>query len=69
MREADFQQKVENVIKSGIADCAQISARYYHDLENGKRMPSLDVAERVAKALGVTLSELCIRIDNIGDNQ
>lgn len=35
-----------------------ISKGYLSDLENGKRLPSLKVLEKIAKALGVTLREL-----------
>jgi transcriptional regulator with XRE-family HTH domain len=35
-----------------------ISKGYLSDLENGKRLPSLKILERIAKALGVTLREL-----------
>lgn len=65
LRELRAQRASEGhaVSQQEIADCAQISVRYYHDLENGKRMPSLEVAERVARALGVSLGEFCVRIE------
>lgn len=37
---------------------AGIGRRYMSDLENGKRNPSLDVIERVARYFGISLSEL-----------
>lgn len=48
-----------------VADLAQISARYYHDLENGTRMPSIDVFEKVAHAFNLPLSELCKKVEEI----
>lgn len=48
-----------------IADAAQISIRYYHDLENGTRMPSLDTVEKLAAAFGLSLSAFCQRLEKM----
>jgi len=37
---------------------AKVSKNYVSDLENGRRNPSLDVLNRIAKGLGITLEEL-----------
>lgn len=47
-----------------VADCAQISVRYYHDIENGKRMPSIDVVGRLAHVFGLSLTDFCSKIEN-----
>jgi len=35
-----------------------ISVGYFCDIENGKRLPTLEMLEKIAKALGVPLREL-----------
>lgn len=37
---------------------AEINKNYISDLERGTRNPTVKVAEKIAKALGVTLAEL-----------
>ena len=37
---------------------AEINKNYISDLERGTRNPTIKVAEKIAKALGVTLAEL-----------
>lgn len=46
-----------------LAFAAEISTPYVSDVENGKRSPGLDVLARLARALGVTLSELFENVD------
>ncbi len=36
----------------------QISKGYLSEIENGKKLPSLTVLEKIAKALGVDIKEL-----------
>lgn len=52
------------VTQQEIADEADIALRYYQSLEAGKRMPSLLVAEKIAKAFGMKLSEFCARVES-----
>lgn len=44
---------------------ANVNKNYICDLENGRRNPSLDVLERIAKALNITLSELFRGVETI----
>lgn len=37
---------------------ANLSKSYLSDLENGRRNPSLEILNRLAKALGISLEEL-----------
>lgn len=44
---------------------ANITRKYMSDIENGKRNISLDMIVRIADQLGVSLSELFKRVDEI----
>ncbi len=44
---------------------ANVNKNYISDLENGRRNPSLDILERIAKALNITLSELFRGVETI----
>lgn len=44
---------------------ANINKNYISDLENGRRNPSLDVLERVAKAFNISLAELFKGVETI----
>ena len=46
-----------------IADYSGISTRYYCDLENGKKMPSVMVLLSIAKTYKMTLVELIQILD------
>ena len=46
---------------------ADVNKNYISDLERGTRNPSLLVLERVARALGVTLSTLFMGIQSLED--
>ena len=37
---------------------SNVNKNYICDLENGRRNPSLEILERIADALGITLEEL-----------
>lgn len=41
-----------------LAHKAQLDYSYINQIENGKRNPSIDAVERIAKALGVKLKDL-----------
>lgn len=42
-----------------------VNKNYICDLENGRRNPSLEILEKIAKALKITLSELFRGIETI----
>ena len=44
---------------------ASVNKNYISDLENGRRNPSLDILERIAKALNITLCELFRGVETI----
>lgn len=46
---------------------ANIARKYMSDIENGKRNVSLDVIKRIADKLGISLSELFARLENMND--
>lgn len=44
---------------------SNVNKNYISDLENGRRNPSLDIIERIADALSITLEELFRGIETI----
>jgi len=44
---------------------SNVNKNYICDLENGRRNPSLDILERITKALNITLSELFRGVETI----
>lgn len=46
-----------------IADYSGISTRYYCDLENGKKMPSIKVLINIARTYKLSLAELIVLLD------
>ena len=44
---------------------ASINKNYLCDLENGRRNPSLEILERIAKAFDISLSELFRGVESI----
>lgn len=51
-------RKAKNLKSSELASMAGVKQPYISAIENGKKIPSLDVLQRIAKALDVTTSEL-----------
>lgn len=52
------------ITQQEIADEIGISVRYYHDLETGKKMPTLAVIDSIASVYQMKLSELCRLIED-----
>jgi transcriptional regulator with XRE-family HTH domain len=52
--------------QEALAERADVHPTYIGLLERGKRTPGLDVAERIAKALGMKLSQLILESERIG---
>lgn len=44
---------------------SNIDRKYMSDIENGKRNVSVDVLERLAKSLHISISQLFVEVDNI----
>lgn len=53
-----LQRKTVGLTQEELADLAEIHPTYVGLVERGERNPSLDVAARIADALGFTLAEL-----------
>ena len=51
-------RKKEGLTQVKIADKANISERYYQQLEAGTSNPTVDIAKLIAKALNSTVEEL-----------
>ena len=45
-----------------------IDRRYMSDIENGKRNISIDILERIVDKLGIRLSDLFLRVEEMTDN-
>jgi transcriptional regulator with XRE-family HTH domain len=54
--------KVRDFSISAIASQAGVDKSHVSMIFSGKRMPSLPVAVRVAKAMGITVDDLCERL-------
>ena len=50
--------------QSQVAEDAHLVPSYYNMIENGKRMPTVDVLLRIANVLDITLDELFQEEDN-----
>lgn len=54
--------RINNDVKltqKDVADEADLSLRFYQDLESCKKRPSLETVEKIAHAHSMKLSELC----------
>lgn len=57
-----YLRKEKNLSIEDLALEAEINKNYLSDLERGRRNPSINVINRLAKSLEITLSELFIGI-------
>ncbi len=60
-----FLRKQRKWSQEDLALNANVNKNYICDLENGRRNPSLDILERIAVGLGVSLEELFKGIESI----
>ncbi|HHW32481.1 MAG TPA: helix-turn-helix transcriptional regulator [Clostridiaceae bacterium] len=51
-------RKLNNITSTELSNIVGIKQPYLSQIENGKRSPSLDVLQSIAKALNTTVSEL-----------
>lgn len=58
-------RKQHGLAQEQFANDAEIDRRYMSDIENGKRNVSIDIIERAAKCLGISVSELFHIAENI----
>ena len=49
--------------QENVAYEAGITVRYYNDIENGKKLPTLEVLMKIAYAYKMSLAELCKQIE------
>ena len=62
-------RKQRGLAQEKFANDAEIDRRYMSDIENGKRNISIDVIERVANCLGLSVSELFSVAENIDSSR
>ena len=62
-------RKQRGLTQEKFANDAEIDRRYMSDIENGKRNISTDVIERLAKCLGMSVSELFSVAENIDNTK
>lgn len=53
------------VTQTELAQSSQVSQPYLHDLENNRRGAKPETLERIAKALGVSVSDLMV-VEKVG---
>ena len=51
-------RRVQNISQEELAHIADSNRTYISDVERGTRNPSIEVVERIAKALNVTMGSL-----------
>ncbi len=57
------QREARNLTQEKLAERASLDATYISGIERGLRNPGIKNVARLAKALGLSLSELCRGID------
>ena len=57
------QEEDVRLTQEDLAYDAGISVRYYNDIENGKKLPTLEVLMKIAYAYKMSLAELCKQIE------
>lgn len=60
-----FLRKQRKWSQEDLAFYANVNKNYICDLENGRRNPSLDILERIAVGLDISLEELFKGIESI----
>ena len=60
-----FLRKQRRWSQEDLALNANVNKNYISDLENGRRNPSLDILERIAVSMNITLEELFRGIETI----
>lgn len=66
LRSLRYKKSDEAEVKLTQADIAYssgISVRYYNELENGKKLPTIDSLMKIAETYKMTLSEICKQIE------
>ena len=63
LRNKKSQEEEIRLTLADVAYDAGISVRYYNDIENGKKLPTLDTLMKIAYSYKITLTELCKQIE------
>lgn len=63
LRNKKSQEEEIRLTQADVAFGAGISVRYYNDIENGKKLPTLDTLIKIAYSYKMTLAELCKQIE------
>jgi transcriptional regulator with XRE-family HTH domain len=57
------QRELKDFTQEKLAEKADLDQTYISDIERGTRNPGIKNVARIAKALGITTSELCKGVD------
>ena len=57
-------RKERGISQEKFANLAEIDRHYMSDIENGRRNISLDIIEKIAKSLQLSISELFREVEN-----
>ena len=60
-------RKAKGMSQETFAYESGIDRRYMSDIENGKRNISIDILERIVDKLGIRLSDLFLKVEEMGD--
>lgn len=60
-----YLRGLKNMSQEDLALEANVNKNYLSDLENGRRNPSLEILEKIAIALHISLSELFRGVETI----
>lgn len=63
LRSKKSQEEDVRLTQEDLAYGAGISVRYYNDLENGKKLPTLEILMKIAYSYRMTLAEICKQIE------
>ena len=63
LRSKKSQEEEIRLTQEDVAYGAGISVRYYNDLENGKKLPTLDTLMKIAYSYKMTLADICKQIE------
>lgn len=66
LRSLRYKKSEEAEVKLTQADIAYssgISVRYYNELENGKKLPTIDSLMKIAESYKMSLSDICKQIE------
>ena len=63
LRNKKSQEEEIRLTQADVAYGAGVSVRYYNDIENGKKLPTLDTLMKIAYSYKMTLTDLCKQIE------